>query len=122
LTPVLTTDCAGNILFFLFVFQARRGEDKSFSNSAIPGFQPRVPQQPNYSDCGLYAMQYLESFFLNPVKQFSFPIPNSALGSWFPEAQMEGKRRQVYETILNLVKTNYPGSRGNVPRLKFPSN
>ena len=29
----------------------------------IRGSTPRVPQQTNFSDCGVYVLQYVESFF-----------------------------------------------------------
>jgi Ulp1 family protease len=29
----------------------------------MPSFSPEVPRQPNGTDCGLFLVQYIESFF-----------------------------------------------------------
>ena len=34
-----------------------------FDKDFIKGGVPKVPQQNNYSDCGVYVLQYVESFF-----------------------------------------------------------
>ena len=31
--------------------------------TSIKGCAPKVPQQTNFSDCGVYMLQYVESFF-----------------------------------------------------------
>ena len=36
---------------------------RTFDKDGIRGANPRVPQQTNYSDCGIYILQYVESFF-----------------------------------------------------------
>ena len=37
--------------------------DRKFDKDTIKGCSPRVPQQPNFSDCGIFVLQYCESFF-----------------------------------------------------------
>ena len=39
------------------------GAEKVFSKDTIKGACPKVPQQSNFTDCGLYVLQYVESFF-----------------------------------------------------------
>ena len=34
-----------------------------FDKDLIKGANPRCPQQTNYSDCGVYVLEYVESFF-----------------------------------------------------------
>lgn len=34
-----------------------------FSKLNIPGHSVKVPQQNNFTDCGLYLLQYVEAFF-----------------------------------------------------------
>ena len=36
----------------------------SFTKETMPGCCPVVPQQPNFTDCGLFVLQFVESFFL----------------------------------------------------------
>lgn len=42
---------------------AKLGEEQTFSKDTIKGACPKVPQQSNFTDCGLYVLQYVESFF-----------------------------------------------------------
>lgn len=42
---------------------AKLGTEKLFSKDTIKGSSPKVPQQSNFTDCGLYVLQYVESFF-----------------------------------------------------------
>lgn len=37
---------------------------KQFNKLNMPGHCVKVPQQNNYTDCGLYLLQYVEHFFL----------------------------------------------------------
>lgn len=41
----------------------RKGTQRSFGKDVMRGSSPRVPQQDNFSDCGVYILQYVESFF-----------------------------------------------------------
>ena len=36
---------------------------RTFDKDSIRGANPKCPQQTNYSDCGVYILQYVESFF-----------------------------------------------------------
>lgn len=36
---------------------------KVFNKTVIPGHNVKVPQQNNFTDCGLYLLQYVENFF-----------------------------------------------------------
>lgn len=37
---------------------------KIFNKTNMPGHCVKVPQQNNFTDCGLYLLQYVEHFFL----------------------------------------------------------
>lgn len=43
--------------------KAKMGFDRAFTKDTIKGACPKVPQQSNFTDCGLYVLQYVESFF-----------------------------------------------------------
>lgn len=44
-------------------WEVRKGTQRSFGKDVMKGSSPRVPQQDNFSDCGVYVLQYVESFF-----------------------------------------------------------
>ncbi|KFV40997.1 Sentrin-specific protease 6, partial [Tyto alba] len=44
-------------------WEVRKGNKRSFSKEVMKGSNPKVPQQNNFSDCGVYILQYVESFF-----------------------------------------------------------
>lgn len=39
------------------------GIERDFSINTMKGHLVKVPQQPNYTDCGLFVMHYFEMFF-----------------------------------------------------------
>lgn len=40
----------------------RKGSLCSFGKQAMNGWSVQVPQQDNHTDCGVYVLQYVESF------------------------------------------------------------
>lgn len=44
-------------------YKTKIGQERDFSKDTIKGAVPKVPQQNNFTDCGLYVLQYVESFF-----------------------------------------------------------
>lgn len=38
-------------------------QNKIFNKDNIKGSCPKIPQQNNFTDCGLYLLQYVEQFF-----------------------------------------------------------
>ncbi|XP_024912487.1 sentrin-specific protease 6 isoform X2 [Cynoglossus semilaevis] len=77
----------------------RKGTERSFGKEVMKGSSPRVPQQDNFSDCGVYVLQYVESFFQNPIRNFQLPLN---LGDWFPQQRMRRKREEIRELILEI--------------------
>ena len=67
-------------------------EVRRFDTSLMPGSQPTVQQQPNFSDCGIYLLQYIESFFRDPIGDYNLPI--KSIRNWFPKDEVEGKMRR----------------------------
>lgn len=39
------------------------GPPRIFNKDNLPGHNVKVPQQNNFTDCGLYLLQYVEHFF-----------------------------------------------------------
>ncbi|XP_054474458.1 sentrin-specific protease 6 isoform X2 [Anoplopoma fimbria] len=80
-------------------WEVRKGSQRSFGKDVMKGSSPRVPQQDNFSDCGVYVLQYVESFFENPIPSFHLPV---SLSDWFPQQRMKTKREEIKELILKI--------------------
>ncbi|MEE6476467.1 hypothetical protein FKM82_011083 [Ascaphus truei] len=80
-------------------WEVRKGSKRSFSKDFMKGSNPRVPQQNNFSDCGVYILQYVESFFENPIQSFDLPMN---LTDWFAQQRMKTKREEIRNLILTL--------------------
>ena len=68
---------------------------------------PLVPQQPNFQDCGLFAIKYAELVISDPKKFFQIVTDTEAkqqLSNWFSYYEMENKRGEMAEIIRNLAE------------------
>ncbi|CAH2248940.1 sentrin-specific protease 6 isoform X2 [Pelobates cultripes] len=89
-------------------WEVRKGNKRSFSKDVMKGSNPRVPQQNNFSDCGVYILQYVESFFENPILSFDLPMN---LTDWFPQQRMKTKREEIRNLILTLHEQQNKGQK-----------
>ncbi|XP_077343486.1 sentrin-specific protease 6 isoform X1 [Lithobates pipiens] len=90
-------------------WEVKKGTKRSFSKEVMKGSNPRVPQQNNFSDCGVYILQYVESFFENPIQSFDLPMN---LTNWFPEQRMKTKREEIRNLILTLQELQSKDKKG----------
>ncbi|NXL85358.1 SENP7 protease, partial [Alectura lathami] len=88
-------------------WEAKRKTHREFSKSTMIDFCPRVPKQDNTSDCGVYLLQYVESFFQNPIVDFEQPVH---LEKWFPRQLIRSKREEIRDLILQLHFQQHSGS------------
>ncbi|KAG7246307.1 hypothetical protein CRUP_026180, partial [Coryphaenoides rupestris] len=87
-------------------WQVRRGTSRLFTADTMCSAVCRLPLQDNCSDCGLYLLQYAESFLQNPVVHFDLPV---RLEGWFPRHQVRSKRDQIRTLVLDLKEDqNHP--------------
>lgn len=94
--------CMMNLRNYLQVeWKVRKKDSKprEFSKEIIKGNHPKVPQQDNFCDCGVYVLQYMESFFKDPITDFSLPIKKP---QWFQREEIATKRNDIRELIYNL--------------------
>uniref|UniRef100_A0A2D4FNA7 Ubiquitin-like protease family profile domain-containing protein n=3 Tax=Micrurus TaxID=8634 RepID=A0A2D4FNA7_MICCO len=89
-------------------WEAKRKTCREFSKSTMEDFYPRVPKQNNNSDCGIYLLQYVETFFQNPIINFELPVH---LEQWFPPHLVRRKREQIRDLILQLHFQQQSGSK-----------
>uniref|UniRef100_A0AAY4BI34 Ubiquitin-like protease family profile domain-containing protein n=1 Tax=Denticeps clupeoides TaxID=299321 RepID=A0AAY4BI34_9TELE len=82
-------------------WELRKGTPRHFTADNMKGSHCKVPQQDNSSDCGLYLLQYVESFLQNPVVHFELPV---RLEHWFPRQEVKRKREEIRELVLHLYR------------------
>ncbi|KAM9346802.1 uncharacterized protein ABDE67_011110 [Symphorus nematophorus] len=90
-------------------WEVRRGTSRDFGPDQMQSSHCKVPLQDNSSDCGLYLLQYVESFLKDPVVHFDLPLQ---LERWFPRQQVRRKRDEIRDLVLNLYRRqNLDGNR-----------
>ncbi|CAJ1079711.1 sentrin-specific protease 7 isoform X3 [Xyrichtys novacula] len=82
-------------------WEVRRGSSRDFSTDQMQSSHCQVPLQDNSSDCGLYLLQYVESFLKDPVVHFDLPL---YLQRWFPRQQVRRKRDEIRDLVLHLYR------------------
>ncbi|XP_071956317.1 uncharacterized protein [Antedon mediterranea] len=94
--------CINKLKEYLTVeWKIRKGKNRDFD---FKGMQPDVPQQSNYHDCGVYLLQYVESFFTLPINNYSSPL--RGLSEWFTEDKVNCKRDEIKKLISQLSEQN----------------
>ncbi|KAM6292085.1 sentrin-specific protease 7 isoform 2-T2 [Porphyrio hochstetteri] len=88
-------------------WEAKRKTHREFNSTTMIDLCPRVPKQDNSSDCGVYLLQYVESFFQNPIVNFEQPLH---LEKWFPRQLIRSKREEIRDLILQLHFQQHSGS------------
>ncbi|NXT63498.1 SENP7 protease, partial [Chaetops frenatus] len=88
-------------------WEAKRKTHREFDRSTMIDLCPRVPKQDNSSDCGVYLLQYVESFLQNPIVNFEQPLH---LENWFPRQLIRSKREEIRDLILQLHFQQQSGS------------
>ncbi|KAK3568894.1 hypothetical protein QTP86_019575 [Hemibagrus guttatus] len=82
-------------------WEVKRGGHRDFSAEWMVGSHCRVPLQDNSSDCGLYLLQYAESFLQDPIVHFDLPLK---LECWFPRQKVRKKREEIRDLVLHLYR------------------
>ena len=76
---------------------------KVFNLETIPTIEAAVPQQPNYFDCGLYILQYIENFFVHRTATVNFQSATT-FANWCEKNSMgSSKRKQIFDIINQHV-------------------
>ncbi|XP_068124538.1 sentrin-specific protease 7 isoform X2 [Hyperolius riggenbachi] len=80
-------------------FQVKQKKEREFSRSSMRDYYPKVPRQNNSTDCGLYLLQYVESFSRKPIENFEPPMH---LENWFNSSIIKHKRKAIRDLIFQL--------------------
>uniref|UniRef100_A0A8C5LAG7 SUMO1/sentrin specific peptidase 7 n=1 Tax=Jaculus jaculus TaxID=51337 RepID=A0A8C5LAG7_JACJA len=97
--PTQVTFLTDDFRYLEVEWEVKRKTHREFSKTNMVDLCPKVPKQDNSSDCGVYLLQYVESFFKDPIVNFELPIH---LEKWFPRHVIKTKREDIRELILKL--------------------
>ncbi|XP_077863678.1 sentrin-specific protease 6-like [Saccoglossus kowalevskii] len=86
--------------YLVVEWENRKGKSRVFKRENIRGSVVKVPQQNNFSDCGVFLLHYVEMFFKKPLQSFSLPI--STLKEWFDGEEIPEKRKFIAKLITQL--------------------
>jgi len=98
-------------------YRAKNDTERTYTKTSMPANAPKVQQQPNFSDCGIYVLQYIEMFFRIPIKDYALPVVT--LKSWFDELEVRNKRESIAKLIRNLAEEQHPGKNIDYPEITF---
>ncbi|GFY62812.1 hypothetical protein TNIN_112802 [Trichonephila inaurata madagascariensis] len=101
-------------------WKMKKGTRKSFNKETMQGFFMKCPQQTNYSDCGMYLLQFVESFFENPMPYFGNPMPD--LTNWFSEVKITKKRQQLKDLIISIHRKQVAAANANARKFNQPDS
>lgn len=93
-------------------------QPRQYSKTTMPGCQVKVPQQNNFTDCGLFLLEYVEQFFKNPFTDFR--LPHKSHVNWFHQDLVTRKREEIAKLIQMLLKKNNSDNY-ELPQLEFPT-
>ena len=97
--------CKAIFLYLTFELKEKRGLSIQIDKHFFKELYPKVPQQQNYYDCGLFVLQYIEKFLTCPEGIYNSIIDNSKyLEKWFDPSILSTKRAKIRQTILNLLE------------------
>nr|CAD7258894.1 unnamed protein product [Timema shepardi] len=85
-------------------YKNKVGKDRVFSKDNMKACSVVVPRQTNTVDCGLFVLQYVESFFLSPISDYRLPI--MTLNNWFPQELVNHKREDICQLLHRLMEEN----------------
>lgn len=91
---------------------------RTYTKPNMLGCLVKVPQQQNFTDCGLFLLQYVEQFFKDPLKDFRIPI--KTLSKWFHQDLVTRKREDVANLIKTLMKRD-GFAEVDIPNIEFPT-
>ncbi|KAG5678957.1 hypothetical protein PVAND_008575 [Polypedilum vanderplanki] len=91
---------------------------RQYTKNNMFGCLVKVPQQQNFTDCGLFLLQYVEHFFSSPIEDFRIPI--KSLINWFNQDIVTRKREDISNLIKKLMKREGFDDT-DFPEIEFPT-
>ncbi|XP_053201216.1 sentrin-specific protease 6-like isoform X2 [Panonychus citri] len=87
-------------------WESKKTTKKNFSESSMPEMYLKLPKQINDFDCGLYVLQNIENFLINPdyLIERICKDPAINLGVWFSFSSVSSMRRTIKRLIERKSK------------------
>lgn len=73
------------------------------TEQSVPDFQAIIPKQTNAYDCGLFVLEYIESFWTDSSNFLEELQTKGSHTKWFPPSLIEYKRMMLTNIIMHLV-------------------
>jgi len=93
-------------------------EEFEFSSKEMRTVRPAKPEQENYTDCGIYLLQYIEKMFTS-VAQYYWPGQIKDLTAWFTTQEVSTKRDEIARLIRDLSEEQNPDKEMKFPNIPF---
>lgn len=77
-----------------------------FDAESVPHYSPKLPKQKNYTDCGLFVLQYAETFLLKP--DFILDDLPQEDGTLFHKRIVDSKRDEIMRIIIAIAEKTVP--------------
>ena len=106
------TVCNNLRTYLSLEWSAKMNTKREFTRENMPVFCPNIPQQTNLTDCGLFLLQYVESFYQNPLENLDIPL--KSLENWFSYDVIVRKRHDIAKLIRILA------SQDGLKNLQYP--
>jgi len=98
----------------------RLSDTTVFTEENMPQYNPRVRGQKNSKDCGIFLLQYVESFFRTSSRDRDWTDGEADHRNWFHKDEVMKKRGKIAKLIRDMaVKQNY--EKKSYKKLVFPS-
>jgi hypothetical protein len=95
---------------FLRMELERSGRDATFHESEVEVLRPKVPQQSNGSDCGVFVLEYAERFLTTYFEALEVcsdviadALDNVLHPTMFGDAEISAKRREMKKQIMEAA-------------------
>ena len=75
---------------------------KKMNYERVPHYQPKLPKQKNFTDCGLFVLQYAETFLSEP--NFVLDDLHQKEGTLFHQRIVDSKRDEIKRMIIALAE------------------
>jgi Ulp1 family protease len=102
--------CIRNLKEFLRM-EALHRKKKRVDTKVMKGVNAKIPVQPNHCDCGVYVLQFIETFFNDSKVHRDYILVTLTNKShkadpdtWFNHTVIVQKRKRIQELIMNLAK------------------
>jgi len=98
-------------------WKAKTGGKETFGKREVRLVKPEKPEQLNFTDCGVYLLQYIEKMFRSVAQFYWLKLPD--LTDWFPLEEILRKRHEMAQHIQNMARVELQDSCPKFPEIRL---